>query len=100
MDKQELGAFLRSRRERLRPEDVGIPSGPRRRTPGLRSAPGTSGKITALACRSAYAPANCPAADSRPNGASSRRPAASHDVRYGTKPGPASCAGSLLIISV
>jgi transcriptional regulator with XRE-family HTH domain len=36
MDKQELGAFLRSRRERLRPEDVGLPSGARRRTPGLR----------------------------------------------------------------
>jgi len=36
MDKQELGAFLRSRRERLRPHDVGLPSGPRRRTPGLR----------------------------------------------------------------
>jgi transcriptional regulator with XRE-family HTH domain len=36
MDKQELGAFLRTRRERLRPEDVGLPSGPRRRTPGLR----------------------------------------------------------------
>ncbi|MFD6288286.1 helix-turn-helix domain-containing protein [Streptomyces sp. NPDC060205] len=36
MDKQELGAFLRSRRERLRPQDVGMPSGPRRRTPGLR----------------------------------------------------------------
>ncbi|GLZ51787.1 helix-turn-helix transcriptional regulator [Actinomycetospora sp. NBRC 106378] len=36
MDKHELGAFLRSRRERLRPEDVGLPSGPRRRTPGLR----------------------------------------------------------------
>lgn len=36
MDKQELGAFLRSRRERLRPEDVGQPSGARRRTPGLR----------------------------------------------------------------
>ncbi|MCX4091770.1 helix-turn-helix transcriptional regulator [Nocardia sp. alder85J] len=36
MDKQELGAFLRNRRERLRPEDVGLPSGPRRRTPGLR----------------------------------------------------------------
>jgi transcriptional regulator with XRE-family HTH domain len=36
MDKQELGAFLRSRRERLRPEDVGLPSGTRRRTPGLR----------------------------------------------------------------
>jgi transcriptional regulator with XRE-family HTH domain len=36
MDKPELGAFLRSRRERLRPEDVGLPSGPRRRTPGLR----------------------------------------------------------------
>jgi transcriptional regulator with XRE-family HTH domain len=36
VDKQELGAFLRSRRERLRPEDVGLPSGPRRRTPGLR----------------------------------------------------------------
>lgn len=36
MDKQELGAFLRSRRERLLPRDVGLPSGPRRRTPGLR----------------------------------------------------------------
>ncbi|MEW2550079.1 helix-turn-helix transcriptional regulator [Streptomyces sp. NPDC047002] len=36
MDRQELGAFLRSRRERLRPADVGLPAGPRRRTPGLR----------------------------------------------------------------
>ena len=36
MDKQELGAFLRSRRERLRPQDAGLPSGSRRRTPGLR----------------------------------------------------------------
>ena len=36
MDKQELAAFLRSRRERLAPEDVGLSSGPRRRTPGLR----------------------------------------------------------------
>ncbi|MQY30553.1 helix-turn-helix transcriptional regulator [Nocardia aurantia] len=36
MDKLELGVFLRTRRERLRPEDVGLPSGPRRRTPGLR----------------------------------------------------------------
>lgn len=36
MDKKELGAFLRSRRERLRPQDVGLPSGARRRTPGLR----------------------------------------------------------------
>ncbi|NJP89841.1 helix-turn-helix domain-containing protein [Nonomuraea sp. FMUSA5-5] len=36
MDKQELGAFLRSRRERLMPQDVGLPTGPRRRTPGLR----------------------------------------------------------------
>src|SRR6188472_4307613 len=36
MDKQELGAFLRSRRERVQPEDVGLPAGPRRRTPGLR----------------------------------------------------------------
>ncbi|OIH99807.1 MULTISPECIES: helix-turn-helix transcriptional regulator [unclassified Curtobacterium] len=36
MDKPELAAFLRSRRERLRPEDVGLPAGPRRRTPGLR----------------------------------------------------------------
>ena len=36
MDKQELGAFLRSRRERLKPQDVGLPAGPRRRTPGLR----------------------------------------------------------------
>lgn len=36
MDKTEVGAFLRTRRERLQPEDVGLPSGPRRRTPGLR----------------------------------------------------------------
>src|SRR6478735_6411217 len=36
MDKRELGAFLRSRRERLQPEDVGLASSPRRRTPGLR----------------------------------------------------------------
>ncbi|MET8995739.1 helix-turn-helix transcriptional regulator [Amycolatopsis sp. NPDC004169] len=32
----ELGEFLRHRRERLRPEDVGLPGGGRRRTPGLR----------------------------------------------------------------
>jgi transcriptional regulator with XRE-family HTH domain len=32
----ELGAFLRSRRERITPEDAGLPPGPRRRTPGLR----------------------------------------------------------------
>ncbi|MFE6281047.1 helix-turn-helix transcriptional regulator [Streptomyces sp. NPDC057877] len=32
----ELGAFLRSRRERIRPSDVGLPTGPRRRVPGLR----------------------------------------------------------------
>lgn len=36
VDKRELGAFLRSRRERIRPADVGLPVGPRRRTPGLR----------------------------------------------------------------
>ncbi|RKH63974.1 helix-turn-helix transcriptional regulator [Corallococcus aberystwythensis] len=34
--RDELARFLRSRRERLRPEDVGLPSGSRRRTPGLR----------------------------------------------------------------
>ncbi|MFD8596004.1 helix-turn-helix transcriptional regulator [Kitasatospora sp. NPDC059646] len=33
---RELGAFLRSRRERIRPADVGLPAGPRRRVPGLR----------------------------------------------------------------
>ncbi|MFE6473355.1 helix-turn-helix transcriptional regulator [Streptomyces rochei] len=32
----ELGAFLRSRRERIRPADVGLLAGPRRRVPGLR----------------------------------------------------------------
>lgn len=36
MDKRELGGFLRSRRERISPEDVGLPAGRRRRTPGLR----------------------------------------------------------------
>ncbi|MFE0045965.1 helix-turn-helix transcriptional regulator [Streptomyces albireticuli] len=32
----ELAAFLRSRRERVTPEQAGLPRGPRRRTPGLR----------------------------------------------------------------
>jgi transcriptional regulator with XRE-family HTH domain len=32
----ELAAFLRSRRERISPEDVGLPAGSRRRTAGLR----------------------------------------------------------------
>jgi transcriptional regulator with XRE-family HTH domain len=36
MDKQALAEFLRSKRERVRPEDVGLPGGPGRRTPGLR----------------------------------------------------------------
>ncbi|MFJ9031625.1 helix-turn-helix transcriptional regulator [Streptomyces sp. NPDC102274] len=36
MDRQELAAFLRSRRERIAPADVGLPAGTRRRTPGLR----------------------------------------------------------------
>jgi transcriptional regulator with XRE-family HTH domain len=34
--RREAGVFLRSRRERLNPVDVGLPSGFRRRTPGLR----------------------------------------------------------------
>jgi transcriptional regulator with XRE-family HTH domain len=34
--RRELGAFLRSRRERIRPEQVGLRSLRRRRTPGLR----------------------------------------------------------------
>ncbi|BAK33045.1 putative Xre family DNA binding protein [Microlunatus phosphovorus NM-1] len=33
---RELGAFLRSRRERTRPEDLGLEPGPRRRVDGLR----------------------------------------------------------------
>ncbi|MEU1941986.1 helix-turn-helix transcriptional regulator [Streptomyces sp. NPDC020125] len=36
MDRRELAAFLRSRRERIAPADVGLPAGTRRRTPGLR----------------------------------------------------------------
>ncbi|KND40634.1 MULTISPECIES: helix-turn-helix transcriptional regulator [Streptomyces] len=36
MDKRELAAFLRHRRETLRPRDVGLVEGPRRRTQGLR----------------------------------------------------------------
>ncbi|MFD9903489.1 helix-turn-helix transcriptional regulator [Streptomyces sp. NPDC059063] len=34
--RRELGAFLRSRRERITPDDVGLPDTGRRRTPGLR----------------------------------------------------------------
>jgi transcriptional regulator with XRE-family HTH domain len=36
MDRSELADFLRRRRERLRPRDVGLPVEGRRRTPGLR----------------------------------------------------------------
>jgi transcriptional regulator with XRE-family HTH domain len=36
VDRQELAAFLRSRRERISAADVGLPAGRRRRTPGLR----------------------------------------------------------------
>jgi transcriptional regulator with XRE-family HTH domain len=41
---QELAAFLRSRRARIAPEQVGLPRGTRRRTPGLRR-----GEVAALA---------------------------------------------------
>jgi transcriptional regulator with XRE-family HTH domain len=36
MDREQLAHFLRTRREALQPEDVGLPRGPRRRTGGLR----------------------------------------------------------------
>lgn len=36
MDRGQLADFLRSRRGAMRPEDVGLTAGPRRRTPGLR----------------------------------------------------------------
>ncbi|TQK86553.1 helix-turn-helix protein [Streptomyces puniciscabiei] len=36
VDRAELAGFLRSRRERISPADVGLAAGPRRRTPGLR----------------------------------------------------------------
>ncbi|GAB2952463.1 helix-turn-helix transcriptional regulator [Nonomuraea fastidiosa] len=36
MDRAALADFLRRRREALQPEDVGLPSGARRRAPGLR----------------------------------------------------------------
>jgi transcriptional regulator with XRE-family HTH domain len=36
VDRRELAAFLRSRRERITPGEVGLPAGQRRRTPGLR----------------------------------------------------------------
>lgn len=34
--RRELGRFLRTRRERIPPDQVGLPTGPRRRTNGLR----------------------------------------------------------------
>ncbi|MET8041972.1 helix-turn-helix transcriptional regulator [Micromonospora sp. NPDC005215] len=36
MDRAQFASFLRTRREALQPEDVGLPRGPRRRTGGLR----------------------------------------------------------------
>ncbi|MFZ0976917.1 MAG: helix-turn-helix transcriptional regulator, partial [Solirubrobacteraceae bacterium] len=34
--REELADFLRTKRSSLQPEDVGLPDGSRRRTPGLR----------------------------------------------------------------
>jgi transcriptional regulator with XRE-family HTH domain len=48
MDRVELAAFLRRHREQLRPEDVGLPAGPRRRASGLRRE-----EVAALAAMSA-----------------------------------------------
>ena len=48
MDRAELADFLRSRRERLQPADVGLPLGVRRRTAGLRRE-----EVAALATMSA-----------------------------------------------
>lgn len=48
MDRAALADFLRRRREELRPADVGLPDGFRRRTPGLRRE-----EIAALAAMSA-----------------------------------------------
>ncbi|MCX4763703.1 helix-turn-helix transcriptional regulator [Streptomyces sp. NBC_01275] len=36
IDRAGLADFLRRSRDRVRPQDVGLPNGPRRRTPGLR----------------------------------------------------------------
>lgn len=36
MSQNELGAFIRGKREAITPADVGLPAGPRRRAPGLR----------------------------------------------------------------
>ncbi|MGW4027642.1 transcriptional regulator, partial [Streptomyces sp. NPDC005009] len=36
MDRAALADFLRRRREALQPEDLGLPTGARRRTRGLR----------------------------------------------------------------
>ena len=48
MDRAALADFLRHRREALRPEDVGLPLGARRRAPGLRRE-----EVAALAVMSA-----------------------------------------------
>src|SRR5215469_17103832 len=48
MDRAALADFLRHRREALRPEDVGLPAGLRRRTAGLRRE-----EVAALAAMSA-----------------------------------------------
>jgi len=47
MARQELARFLRDRREGIRPSDVGLPPGARRRTPGLRRE-----EVASLACLS------------------------------------------------
>lgn len=36
MQNNKLGEFIRAHRERIKPIDVGLPDGGRRRTPGLR----------------------------------------------------------------
>ncbi|MEV7908108.1 helix-turn-helix domain-containing protein, partial [Streptomyces anulatus] len=48
MDRSSLADFLRRRREALQPQDVGLPTGARRRAPGLRRE-----EVAALAAMSA-----------------------------------------------
>ena len=59
--RRALGAFLRSRRERLSPDDVGICDSSRRRTPGLRRE-----EVAALCYRPAARRPPAPSADSGP----------------------------------
>lgn len=57
----QLAEFLKSRRAKIRPDDVGLPPGRRRRTPGLRREEVAQLSGVTFRLNTPYGPATCDA---------------------------------------